>query len=220
MKNSHFPSRVACAPTCGEAGLNGAAHATRGERTHREEYSTLPMNALQETEWFAEQVLPHEPLLRAYLQRQFPALDDVDDIVQESHFRLLRARAHSEIDSAKSYLFAIARNIAIDITRRNRRVSPVRVSELPVSRTVDESADAGEVASIRQEVRLAAEAIDALPPRCREIVALRGVQGLSYPHIAQRLGISEQTVRVQMARGMKRCAIFLRERGVNGYSGV
>ncbi len=177
------------------------------------------MNVRQDGEWFAEEVLPHEPLLRAYLQKHFPALSDLDDIVQEAHLRLLRAGERGAIASGKAYLFAVARNVAIDAIRKNRRVSPLRVNELPPWCVLEESADAAETASVRQEICLAAEAIDALPPRCREIVVLRGVRGLPYREISQRLGVSEQTVRVQMARGMKKCAEFLRERGVHGSSG-
>jgi hypothetical protein len=32
--------------------------------------------------WFAEEVQPHEPSLRSYLRNTFPALPDVDDVVQ------------------------------------------------------------------------------------------------------------------------------------------
>ena len=42
--------------------------------------------------WFAEEVRPHEPALRAWLRRQYPNLADMDDVVQESYLQLLRAR--------------------------------------------------------------------------------------------------------------------------------
>ena len=45
---------------------------------------------------------------------------------------------------------------------------------------------------------------------------LRITEGLDYDVIAQRLGLSESTVRVQMARGMKKCSAFLRAMGVLG----
>lgn len=164
--------------------------------------------------WFAEEVQPHQELLRSYLQRRFPTLSDVDNIVPESQVRLLRAREQGHVASAKAYQFSVARNLAIDDARKHSRISDVPVNALPAAFVLDDAADAAETASIRQEVRLAAEAIDTLPPRCREIVALRGLQGLSYEEIAARLGLSEQTVRVQMARGLKRCAEYLRDRGV------
>lgn len=34
--------------------------------------------------WFATEVQPHRPALRAWLLARFPTLPDVDDIVQES----------------------------------------------------------------------------------------------------------------------------------------
>ncbi|MBI2497428.1 MAG: RNA polymerase subunit sigma-24, partial [Opitutae bacterium] len=40
--------------------------------------------------WFAEEVQPHEPALRAWLRNRFPTLVDPDDLVQESYARLLR----------------------------------------------------------------------------------------------------------------------------------
>ena len=45
----------------------------------------------EQARWFAEQVKPHEPLLRGYLQKRFPSLPDHDDVVQEAYARLLRA---------------------------------------------------------------------------------------------------------------------------------
>ena len=62
---------------------------------------------------------------------------------------------------------------------------------------------------------LATEALKALPERCRTIVILRSFHGYSYREIAAQLGVAEETVRVQMARGIKKCAQFLRERGMN-----
>lgn len=164
--------------------------------------------------WFAEHVQPHEPLLRAYLQKHFPALPDVDDIVQESHLRLLRARERGPVASAKSYLFAIARNVALGVFRRRQQVAEVPVNDSDGWRILEADAHAAESASLSQEIALATEAIESLPARCREIVILRALRGFSHQEIAAHLGLSEATVRVQVARGMKKCAQFLRERGV------
>lgn len=164
--------------------------------------------------WFSQEVQPHEPLLRAYLQKQFPALHDVDDVVQESHLRLLKAREHGRIESVKSYLFAIARNVALGVFRRRQNITALPVNDLEGWRILEGETHVAESASLRQELVLATEAIESLPPRCREIVVLRALHGRSHKEIAAHLGLSEQTVRVQVARGMKKCAEFLRERGV------
>lgn len=68
--------------------------------------------------------------------------------------------------------------------------------------------------SRRAKKSLVAEAVAALPDRCREIVVLRKLQGLPQREVAARLGISERTVEVQVARGVRRCAEHLRRRGL------
>lgn len=158
-------------------------------------------------------------MLRAYLHKEFPALSDVDDVVQESLLRLFNARRTGRIASAKAYLFAIARNVALGRFRKRRFFSDISISDLPELRILEGDGDVAETVSTNQEIALATEAVDALPARCREIVILRTLHGLPHKEIAQRLGLAEQTVRVQMARGMKKCAEFLRARGVNGCHG-
>ncbi len=168
----------------------------------------------EQARWFTREVQPHEPRLRAYLRKQFPALHDLDDVVQESHLRLLRAREQGRIESVKAYLFAVARNVALGVFRRRQNITAVPVNDLEGWRILDGEPHVAESASLRQELALATEAIEALPARCREIVVLRTLHGRSHKEIAAQLGLSEPTVRVQVARGMKKCADFLRQRGV------
>lgn len=78
--------------------------------------------------WFAEEVRPHEPALRAWLQSRFPDLSEVDDVVQESYLSMLRARRNGSIGSANNYLFAVARNAALAVFRK--RKLDLRVSNL------------------------------------------------------------------------------------------
>lgn len=165
-------------------------------------------------EWFAREVLPHEAALRAWLWRHHPALkEELDDIVQESYFRLIRARAAGPVRCARTYLFGIARHVALGIHRAQRHTGSTRVNDLPETATIEGNEDVVAMVTHRQELALTAEAITRLPDRCREIVTLHTVEGLSYREIAARLGLAEETVRVQMARAVKKCIAFLRERG-------
>jgi RNA polymerase sigma-70 factor (ECF subfamily) len=50
------------------------------------------------------------------------------------------------------------------------------------------------------------DALDHLPPRSRDVVILRQIDGLSRREIAERLGISEQTVKWHLATGMSTLA--------------
>jgi RNA polymerase sigma factor (sigma-70 family) len=180
--------------------------------------SPKPLHISDESRWFAEQVLPHEPDLRRYLQRQFPTVgSDVDDVVQESYFKLLRAKAAGQIACARAYLFTIARNSALRIFRRRHISSAVDVNDLAEFRLVQSEPNAAETANRTEEMALLVEAVDALPKRCREIVILRVFHGRSYGEIAASLGLAEQTVRVQMSRAVDKCSERLREKGVTAF---
>ncbi len=54
-----------------------------------------------------------------------------------------------------------------------------------------------------QELKRVARALNALPPRCREIVWLRKVDELSTREVADQLGISVRTVEGQILKGMR-----------------
>ena len=159
---------------------------------------------------------PHEPALRGYLRGSFPAVRDVDDVVQESYLRMWRARAAQPIASAKSFLFQVARRLALDTMRRERSSPLTGVHNLDALAIATDAPGTQDLASTRERVRLLADAIETLPERCREIVVLRKIQGLSQRETAEKLGLSERTIEVQVSRGVKRCEEFLRLRGVRG----
>ena len=69
------------------------------------------------------------------------------------------------------------------------------------------------LAGVRREVD--AEALRGLPDRCRQILTLCKMYGHSSKEVAERMGISEHTVRAQIAIGIRRCAAYLRHRGVS-----
>lgn len=175
--------------------------------------SSEPARNPDQGRWFAEEVQPHEPALRGYLRHKFPSLD-TDDLLQESYLRIFQTHAAGRVASAKSYVFSVARNTARRLFQRRRKLySETPVNELPDWRVIEGGPDAADITNTAQRLELVADAVDSLPARCREIFTLAIVDGLTSREIAHRLGLSENTVRVQLARGVRKCADFLREKG-------
>jgi RNA polymerase sigma factor (sigma-70 family) len=164
--------------------------------------------------WYREQVAVHEPALRAYLRRAFPIVTDPDNVVQETFVRMLQARRTGTVDNARGYLFATARNLALELMRRRKIISFESIAEMEALPISTDEPGVPEKVGLKLDLELLTQAIQALPERCRAVLTLRKIEGLSQREIAARLGIAEHTVEAQVANGMRRCAQFLRERGV------
>jgi len=164
--------------------------------------------------WFASEVLPHDEALRCWLRARFPSLSEDEDIVQESYVRLLRHRRRGAVENVKAYLFSTARNLVLDLFRR-RRKGPLVEAEAGLQERVPGTAvSIPEAVSCAQEYELLLQAIDALPDRCRSIMILQKLQGLSNKEIASRLDISVNTVNAQLVLGLARCRAYLASHGV------
>jgi RNA polymerase sigma-70 factor (ECF subfamily) len=168
----------------------------------------------EQTRWFRQEVQPHESSLRAHLRRRFPSLPDVDDLVQESYCRLIQARKTGPIRYVKAFLFATARNAALDLFRRRRVVAIESVAEIERLPVIEDGPGVADTVGRQQELALLADAIRAVPERCRQVLTLRKLYGISQKEIAAQLGISEHTVEVQVAKGMRRIAASLARHGL------
>jgi RNA polymerase sigma-70 factor (ECF subfamily) len=117
--------------------------------------------------------------------------DVVQDVFADAWRKLARLR---EAAAFPGWIVAIARNRATDAARRRR--------------TIEITADLAVDPPPRLEAAAALQAIRELPDTYRETLILRLVEGLSGPEIAEHTGMTPDSVRVHLHRGMK----LLRER--------
>jgi RNA polymerase sigma factor (sigma-70 family) len=158
--------------------------------------------------WFVTEVQPHRPALRAWLLARFPTLPDVDDVVQETFVRILRAREVTPVRSARALLFVTARNLALDTVRRQKVIRFETITEETSSSVFDDGGDVLATLNQQQELELLSQAIQSLPERCRQVMTLRTSYGYTAKQIATRLGVSESTVDKALAQGIRLCTAF------------
>ncbi len=78
---------------------------------------------------------------------------------------------------------------------------------------VDEQSGPYESAALQDEIDELVCAFQSLPERCRQVMTLRKIYGLSQKEIAAKLGISVHTVEAQVGIGLRKCRAFFHQRG-------
>jgi len=129
-------------------------------------------------------------------------LDDARDLLHDLFVKLWENREQLYITSnLQSYLFGITRHRIIDKIRKNitrEEYASVAQSLTQVyQQSIDKQVEAGE---LQQTIR---KSVDKLPPRVKEIYKLSREEGLSNHEIAEKLSLSEQTVRNQLSIALK-----------------
>ena len=165
----------------------------------------MPPLSERENDWFEKNLYVHEPILRSWLACRFPGVrGETDDIMQEAFVRVMKACELRDLDCPKTFLFAVARNLAVDFLRRRKTIPFESLGENDDSDVWGSDENIPEKVSQIQEQRMLNEAIESLPRRCREIITLRKVYGLSHKEISGRLGVSTKTIEAQISIGIRR----------------
>lgn len=164
-------------------------------------------------QWLGRHVLPHELMLRKWLQSRDLAGLEVEDVIQDTYARILALPSLDHIAKARAYAFQVASSIVLDHVRRLKVVAIDTVPDVEAAGAVDELTPEG-IVGAREDLKRLARDLAALPDRVRDVFHLRRIDGLSQRDTAQQLGISESTVEKHMARGLVMMADWF---AVGGY---
>jgi RNA polymerase sigma-70 factor (family 1) len=151
---------------------------------------------------FAEIYSRYAESLAGFAASKLYSLDDAKDILHDLFVKLWENREQLNINSSlQSYLFGITRHRIIDKIRKNitrEEYASVRQSLGAVyEHDIDKQLEAKE---LRQMVE---KSLEQLAPRVKEIYKLSREEGLSNNEIAEKLNLSEQTVRNQLSAALK-----------------
>ena len=109
----------------------------------------------------------------------------------------------------KAFLFATARNIALNTIRASQVRGSREAARLEDLEILDEEEDIQENVARNQELETLTIAIQSLPKKCRQIFTLCKVYGMPPKDIAKELGISLPTVYTQLAIGVDKCSEYV-----------
>ena len=132
----------------------------------------------------------------AFLYARFGPIDMLEDCVQECLIAIHAARhTYNSKRLFRPWFFAIVRNRTIDMLR----------SQKSYKATIDKHILGhieGTTVSVEDEIN-SSMVFSMLPPAFRDVLLLTKVAGFTTSEAADKLGISESTVRVRVHRGIK-----------------
>ncbi len=134
-----------------------------------------------------------------------------EDTVQEVFASVWRSAGGYRVGRGRvvAWMFTIARNAAVDAARMRR---PVLVGD--PEEPVDPGATPHEQTERELEAFRVHVAVDGLPAREREVIALAYYEDLSQSEISERLGLPLGTVKTRTRTALQRLAVDLAGEGV------
>jgi len=167
------------------------------------------MRASELEKWFVGEVLPLEAALTQFLRYNWRNHADIADLLQEIYLKVYEAALTKRPDSTRGFVFTTARNILINRVHRSKIVPIEAVSDLESLPVAADEPSPDQTVMARDELRLVQEALEKLSPRSREAILMKQVNGLSRREIAQRMQISENTVKEYLSDGLRALANVL-----------
>jgi RNA polymerase sigma-70 factor (ECF subfamily) len=162
---------------------------------------------LQQADWNAFQELYRQYHAKVYhfVVKHSNHSIQAEDLTHDIFLRLWEKRATLSAEvPLEAQLFVIARNVVINHYKREVLKQKV-YNNLPIEKPDFNNPDDDLPSETITQLHTA---IEALPPKRRQIFKMSKLDGLTYEEIAQTLAISKSTVESQMVKALK----FLRER--------
>jgi RNA polymerase sigma factor (sigma-70 family) len=156
--------------------------------------------------WFVREVLPLEATLLQFLHHHWRNKSDIADLCQDVYVRIYETAQKTIPNPARPFVFTIARNLLVDRLRRERIIPIEAVADVDALGLAIDEAGPDRVVLARDALRRVQTILDHLPPRSREVIIFKQLDGLSRREIAQRMGISEETVKWHLANAMNALA--------------
>ena len=136
---------------------------------------------------------------------------DLEEVVQEASLKVYLNLESIDADALKAYWFRTARNLAISRLRHQKVVRHFAPDIADALLDRQSRLDSERVYHDDWSRQVLVDAINRLPPVCRNVFIFRQIEGYSKKEIAETMNISIHTVDNHLTHGMKLCRRYLKE---------
>lgn len=151
----------------------------------------------------------HEAAVCAFIRGRIGVAHEPEDIVQEVFLRLagiddLVDKMQQSRGSCRAYIFTMANNLVVDLERRNARLRNYETSQRESGEALVEHITPEVAIAAYRDLELVKRVIMDLRPSWRRAFVLSRFKFLSYPQIAERMGVTVKQVENFMTQALSR----------------
>ena len=149
--------------------------------------------------------------LKNYLRKLLSSEEDIEDITQEAFIKASVAEKTTDIKYPKSFLFRVARNLALDEIGRKSRQMTTYIEDAIASIPIEKTPTIESEVEAQESIELYFNALENLSDKCRQIFILRKVYGLKHREIAKKMNVTVSNVEKQLKIAVMFCAKYSEE---------
>lgn len=162
--------------------------------------------ALASTRHLHRLYLDHSGWLQAWLRRRLASEWDAADLSQEAFLRLLRhPEVLGELQEPRAYLVTIGKRLLINFQRRKSLEQAYLDALMALPEACVPSPEQRWL--LLETLQALDELLDGLPAAVRRAFLLSQLEDLTYREIAERLHVSERTIKRYMAQAYEHCLL-------------
>ncbi|QLF92865.1 sigma-70 family RNA polymerase sigma factor [Pseudomonas sp. ABC1] len=145
----------------------------------------------------------HHSWLLGWLRQRMESRENAEDLSHDTFLRVLGRQPSGEINEPRAYLASIARGLLID---HYRRASLERAYLEALATMPEPEAPSPEERQALLETLIEIDnLLDGLRPKVRQAFLLSQLDGLTYPQIAERMGLSVSSIQQYMGLALRHC---------------
>ncbi|MBL3520933.1 RNA polymerase sigma factor [Aliarcobacter lanthieri] len=142
-------------------------------------------------------MLEHYKELHLYIKNKISNKDYAQDILQETYAKAIAMQNTQKIENSRALLYKVAKNIIIDMARKNKDLSEVEFNE----NYIIPSALTPEDLVIEQDnQKILMNELKKLPPKMKEAFVLYALEDYTKEEVAETMNISVQAVEKHISR--------------------
>ncbi len=152
-------------------------------------------------QWMRAVVRRYELPLTQYAQRITGCRERARDVVQDTFLRLGKLEPGALGDEPAKWLFTVCRNRALDLCRKEHRMTYLDPADTETAPSPDPSP--AEALARKEAAGFLLRILEKLPPRQQEVIQLKFQNGLSYQEISEITQLSVSNVGFLIHKGIK-----------------